>query len=303
MNQSTAIPAIAVEPAEAKPAGREPSRRRSADTLIYLLLIALTLGAYQFTRLGYFEPGDDAGYWIGVVGGVMMLLLLTYPLRKHFRFMHRLGKVKWWFLVHITLGIGGPILILVHSTFQLKSVNATVALFSMLIVALSGVVGRFLYVRIHSGLHGERMKLNELQARAGLAVGEMQSRFRFAPEVATRLLAFEAEAISGDDSLAAMWRKVAVLPIRQRIVYRACVHELNLRLRAVARERAWSRDSLRSRRHKAQSLTRRHMQGIVRVAQFTAYERLFALWHVAHVPFVYILIASALFHVYAVHAY
>jgi hypothetical protein len=27
------------------------------------------------------------------------------------------------------------------------------------------------------------------------------------------------------------------------------------------------------------------------------------LWHVAHIPFVYILILTALVHVYAVHAY
>jgi hypothetical protein len=39
------------------------------------------------------------------------------------------------------------------------------------------------------------------------------------------------------------------------------------------------------------------------VSQFTAYERLFALWHVLHVPFVYLLVLTALFHVFAVHAY
>jgi hypothetical protein len=42
---------------------------------------------------------------------------------------------------------------------------------------------------------------------------------------------------------------------------------------------------------------------VVRVAQFTAYERLFALWHVLHVPFVYLLVLTACFHVFAVHAY
>jgi hypothetical protein len=36
---------------------------------------------------------------------------------------------------------------------------------------------------------------------------------------------------------------------------------------------------------------------------FSAWERLFALWHVAHVPFVYILALSAVAHVVAVHAY
>jgi len=271
--------------------------------MIYVLLVVLTFGAWRFTKLGLFKPGDDVGYWLGVAGAVMMLILFSYPLRKHLRFMHRWGKVKWWFLVHMALGIGGPLLILIHSNFHTASLNASVALYSMLIVALSGVAGRFIYVRIHRGLHGERSRLGDLQARAGLATGEMKSRFRFAPEVAERLLAFEADAISSDASLAAMWRKVVVLPIRQRIVYRACVRELNIRLAAIARDRAWSRDYLRTRRRKGAALTRRHLLSIVRVAQFSAYERLFALWHVAHVPFVYLLVFSALFHVYAVHAY
>jgi hypothetical protein len=42
---------------------------------------------------------------------------------------------------------------------------------------------------------------------------------------------------------------------------------------------------------------------VVRVAQYSAYERLFALWHLAHLPFVYLLIISAVVHVIAVHAY
>jgi hypothetical protein len=46
-----------------------------------------------------------------------------------------------------------------------------------------------------------------------------------------------------------------------------------------------------------------YLNAVSRVAQFTAYERLFSLWHVAHIPFVYLLIISSLVHVYAVHVY
>ena len=41
----------------------------------------------------------------------MLLTLFSYPLRKYVRGMHQLGKVKWWFLLHIVFGIGGPVLI------------------------------------------------------------------------------------------------------------------------------------------------------------------------------------------------
>jgi hypothetical protein len=33
------------------------------------------------------------------------------------------------------------------------------------------------------------------------------------------------------------------------------------------------------------------------------YERLFALWHVLHVPLVYMLVAAAIAHIVAVHMY
>jgi hypothetical protein len=280
-----------------------PKRRRHSDVLLYALLVAITVGAWWVSRLGYYKAGDNIGYWLGVAGGVMMLLLFTYPLRKYVRFTHRWGKVKWWFLVHMVLGIGGPVLILLHSTFHLRSVNATVAFLSMVVVALSGVVGRFLYIRIHRGLHGQRSNLQELQAKAGLAEGEMKSRFRFAPEVAERLLQFEQQALSHGSNWTALLGSVLWLPVRQRLVYDACVQDLNKRLRTVARERGWTKDMLRRRRHKAHALTRSYLVSVVRVSQFTAYERLFALWHVLHVPFVYLLVLTALFHVFAVHAY
>ncbi|MGZ3341646.1 MAG: hypothetical protein ACXU9B_17815 [Reyranella sp.] len=285
------------------PSASPRPRRAVSDLALYVLLALLVFGAWQFSRLDYFKAGDDIGYWLGVAGGTMMLLLFSYPLRKYVRFTHRWGKVKWWFIVHMVLGIGGPLLILLHSTFHLKSLNGSVAFFSMLIVAGSGVVGRFLYIRIHRGLHGERNNLNELQRQAGLAEGEMKSRLRFAPEVAERLLVFEAWALAGDAGWATLLKRVVLLPIRKEIDYNDSVRDLSSRLRAIARERGWNKDHYRRRRRHVVSLTRRYMQSVVRVAQFTAYERLFALWHVLHVPFVYLLILTACFHVFAVHAY
>lgn len=289
--------------ANSGPRDDDAPRRAYGDLILYVFLAALVLLAWQISRLGYFESGDDIGYWLGVAGGTMMLLLFSYPLRKYFRFMHRWGKVKWWFLVHMALGIGGPFIILIHSTFHLRSLNATVAFFSMLIVAGSGVVGRFLYVRIHRGLYGQRSNLAELQRQAGLAEGEVKSRLRFAPEVAERLLAFEAHALAPASAWPAMLARVVLLPIRQRYVETASIHELNARLRAIAVERGWSQDHLRRRRRHVRNLTRHYLLSVVRVGQFTAYERLFALWHVLHVPFVYLLILTVGFHIFAVHAY
>jgi hypothetical protein len=291
-----ATPAASAEAGPAAP-------RAFSDLTLYLVLGLLVLAAWLFTRLGYYKAGDEVGYWLGVAGATMMLLLFSYPLRKYVRFTHRWGKVKWWFLVHMVLGIGGPLLILLHSTFHLKSINATVALFSMLIVAGSGVVGRFLYVRIHRGLHGEKINLRELQSQAGLAEGEMKSRLRFAPEVAERLLAFEAHALNGGSHWSHVFGHALLLPFRQQLVFNESARDLSTRLRSIAKERRWSKAQYSRRRRQVVSLVRQYLASVVRVAQIGAYERLFALWHVLHVPFVYLLVLTACFHIFAVHAY
>ena len=279
------------------------SRRRSGDSALYAAMAAVVALAWWVSTRGYYTSGDRIGYWLGVAGGVLMLLLFSYPLRKHFRFAHRWGKVKWWFVVHMVLGIGGPLLILLHSTFRLRSLNATIALASMLIVAGSGIVGRFLYLRIHRDLLGRRENLAELQRKAGLAEGEIRSRFRFAPEVARRLLAFESAALGGSSGWTLVFRRIVILPIRERRVYRQCRSELTARLRVIATEQGWDRDHARRRRRLALRITHQYLQAVVRVGQFAAYERLFALWHVLHVPFVVLLVITACFHIFAVHAY
>jgi hypothetical protein len=39
------------------------------------------------------------------------------------------------------------------------------------------------------------------------------------------------------------------------------------------------------------------------LAQFSTYEKLFSLWHIFHVPLVYMLVFSAIWHVISVHKY
>jgi len=293
--------ASAAATAEAAP---KPARSRiGGDLILYVVLTLLTLGTWQFSRLGLFRAGDDVGYWMGVAGGVMMLILLVYPMRKYLRFMQNWGAVKWWFWVHMTLGVMGPLLILLHSTYHVGSVNAGVALYSMIIVALSGVIGRFLYTRIHRGLHGERSTLTYLQSRAGLAHAEAKSKLRFAPKVEQHLLQFEEYALNAPPGWGTAFRQVFVLPWHQLLAYRACLIDLRGPLRALARHRRWTDEDNARRERLSKKLVRRYLSGVVRVAQFSAYERLFALWHVAHVPFVYLLVASAVAHVIAVHAY
>jgi hypothetical protein len=273
------------------------------DLLLYMLLTVLVAAAWQISRMHLFKANDDLNYWIGVTGGSMMLVLFTYPLRKYVRFMQGLGNVKWWFWFHLFLGIAGPWLILVHSTFQVGSLNASVALYSMGIVVASGVIGRFIYVRIHRGLDGQRMSLRELRERAGLVESQARSRLHFSPAVEARLLAFEQHELRAQPGWPTHLRQVTLLPLQRQIAYLHCVGELRARLRELAAERQWSPTDLRRRERRARRLVDGYLDAVVRVAQYSAYERVFALWHLAHLPFVYLLVISAVVHVVAVHAY
>lgn len=278
-----------------------PPAPRRGDLLLFLFIIVLTWAAWQASHMGLFKPNDDISYWIAVAGGSMMLLLLSYPLRKYVAFLRGLGKVKWWFWFHLVMGIGGPWLILVHSGFRSESLNAGVALYSMVTVVASGVVGLFIYVRVHRGLDGERTSLEELRTRAGFVESDARSRLHFAPSVEQRLRAFEQQQMRR--GFVAHLRKVTLLPLQQKFTYVRCVMELRRPLNERAAKHHWTPSELKRRRRRANRLVDRYLNAVVRVAQYTAFERLFALWHVAHLPFVYLLILSAVVHVIAVHAY
>jgi hypothetical protein len=224
-------------------------------------------------------------------------------MRKYLRFMQSWGKVKGWFWFHMCLGIGGPWLILIHSQFRIGSLNAGVALYSMCVVVASGVVGRFIYVRIHRGLYGERTSLRDLRQRAGLVEDNARSRLHFCPAVEARLKAFEARELKEGAGWATHLRQVTVLPVQQWLTYLRCVYELHGPLHRLAGKYNWSASDLRRRKRRARRLVDQYLHSVVRVAQYTAYERVFALWHLAHLPFIYLLVISAIVHVVAVHAY
>lgn len=281
----------------------KPKRRETSPWLFAAGVCALVLLAWLIGWWGGFEPGSKMGYNLGLTGGIMMLLLFLYPLRKHFRFMHNLGPAKYWFALHMTLGILGPLFILAHSRFQVGSVNAAVALGSMCLVAGSGIIGRFIYTKIHHGLYGRRASLEEMRAQSGLSSREVQSRLAFAPNVEEALEHFEAIARKTyTNPLKGAWAFV-MLWLHAWHIHRRCTRELRRLYKAHARERGWDTLKFNRRLKAANHLVHTYLRSTREVAHFRTYERLFSLWHVLHVPLVYMLVLSAIAHVVAVHMY
>lgn len=249
--------------------------------------LALALGVAGLARSGLYDSGDDVGYWLGVAGGSAMLVLLLYPLRKRVPALEALGRLRHWFWMHMALGIGGPVLILLHSNLRLGSLNASVAFWSMVVVAGSGIAGRFLYGRLHRGLYGRQQTLAEARAEAAALLEAAHRELAGAPQARAALDAFAAEARAAESS---PWR-LALLPLRGRRAIARCRSAL----------RAGDPDAARSTT--LLGCCRDEIAAAVRAAQFRAAERLFALWHVAHLPLVVILALTAVVHVVAVHMY
>ncbi len=270
---------------------------------IWLLAIVLTAGAWLAGQANLYKPGDDFGYYLGLVGSVLMALLLLYPLRKRVHFLQRAGDLRNWFRVHMFLGIAGPVLVIYHSTLKVSSLNAAVAFYSMLIVAGSGIVGRFIYTKIHHGLYGRQATLRERQERLGLEGESLKSKFHFAPHVEQRLKDLEAYATDQTHLGLLGVRRFLTLTVRTRYVYWRSMREVGRILSRAAVERRWPRGERAHRVGVARKILKGYMRELQEVAQFRTYERLFSLWHVLHLPFVFMLVFSAIVHVVYVHMY
>ena len=232
-----------------------------------------------------------------------MLLLFLYPLRKRWRRLREIGTTRFWFAFHMMLGIAGPLLIIAHSTLAFCSLNATVAFASMALVAVSGIVGRFLYARIHHGLYGRRETLADLREKAGLDSQLVRSKLAFVPLVAARLDVFARHAIAtGEDGLGHPLQFLA-LGWHAKAARRRCTAEAVQALRLHAAAQRWPPEKLLQRIHSRRALIAEHLLLVQRVAQLGVFERLFSWWHVLHVPLVYMMVLAAVAHVVAVHMY
>jgi len=103
------------------------------------------------------------GHLLGIIGALFMLLLLLYSIRKRFRFARNWGNLNTWLQVHIFLGITGPVLVLFHTVFKFNGI-VVIAFWSMVLVVISGVVGKYIYQLIPRSLSG--MELNRIELEA-----------------------------------------------------------------------------------------------------------------------------------------
>jgi hypothetical protein len=245
------------------------------------------------------SPRDGLGYALGVAGLGAMCTLLIYSARKRMRLAASWGAIRSWFRFHMLLGIAGPVAILYHAGFRMGSPNSAVAMACVLLVSGSGLVGRVLYTRVHSGLSGHRLTLDDLRHELASDRGGIE---RLAPALGQRLAALDA-----------------LIPHEPPGVFTATVGAVRV-ARSVTRTRtqceAWLRDARVPSGGRAGALvlspeTARQIRSqlddylgaVGRSARFALYERFFSLWHALHLPLCFLLFTCAAIHVIAVHLY
>jgi hypothetical protein len=292
-------------PAKTTRRSRSPLVGRTVNTL--LILCALVVG-WRIRDEYLINAEYGLGYALGIGGGVMMLLLLVYPLRKRLqRTPLLIFSTPVWFRIHMALGLLGPLFILYHCNFSLGSTNSNIALFSMLLMVTSGLVGRYIYTKIHADLRGKRVQLKDLLAnkillRDALTEGSAGRVVLVSNTLIDELQRFE-NAVAQRDQASGSLRRIIDLSVATRRARNKLDELLQQdQLQNIAYQNLPSSERKRQLRAVREAIAD-YLATVRRVAELAFFERLFSLWHMMHLPIFFMLIVAGFVHVYAVHAY
>jgi len=243
------------------------------------------------------------GYWFGIVGGSLMLLLLLYPMRKRLSFMSKWLTVKFWFRLHMVFGVLGPVLIMMHSSYHLGSLNGRIALFSMLIVAISGLFGRYFYTRIHYGLYGKKATFASLRADSVVLNSKLGPLFELHPKAKQLLTDYEKQVVEAPRGMISSGVHWVSMRYKAARLYAYVIRSLNKKLLAAGHLKGWDRSKVRRKQQRLRAMLISHQTVLRQILEFHFYERLFAIWHLLHMPLFIMMVVTGFVHVYAVHAY
>jgi hypothetical protein len=243
-------------------------------TLIYLVAVI---------QLDAAPPASDLfGHGLGILGFLLMLMTETlYSLRKRSR-SARWGRMSTWLRFHIFTGLVGPYMVLLHTSWKFNGLAGMVTVL-MVVVVISGIVGRYIYTAVPRTRDGVEVEAAELQRQIATTETELQRWLNTQPEAARALSSYL-------DSLASAPESGLLLVLGRSFKewsYRLQWARLRRRMEAMNRTQA---------RELAQLL---HRQRVLRrqVASLITARRLLATWHTVHIPIGMMLFAAAFVHI------
>jgi hypothetical protein len=229
---------------------------------------------------------------VGLAFGVLALLLFVfmwlYPLRKQARWLAWTGSLGKWMNVHIVMGLALPFIAAVHAGWHFDGLIG-LGMLAMVIVSLSGIVGRYLYVHIPRSRSGLELSLEEAGGERRALLTELAVATGMTPQDAERALALDPRPYENLGLARTFARLVTDDFTRWRT------------LRRLSRE--WSRAGQRqapldpAALASALRLARLELKLSQQMRALDATRRVFAWWHIAHRPFALTALFAVIIHV------
>ena len=130
------------------------------------------------------RPGMGFGLWMGLAAlaciGLNLLYLVRRARRPRFP-VWRLGSLRGWMTVHVATGVLALLCALLHAAMAPRDTIGGHAFQALLVLLVTGAVGRYLYAYVPRATNGRELALEEVKARLGRLSTEWdqgQQRFR-----------------------------------------------------------------------------------------------------------------------------
>jgi hypothetical protein len=232
------------------------------------------------------KPTGILGQGYGIIGSLMITVgVIMYSSRKRWRAMANMGRIKNWLEFHIFLCLLGPILVVYHTTFKFGGLVA-VSFWSMAAVVLSGIVGRYFYVQIPKGIHGNELSSQELTVENEKIGETLRKQF-----------GLDADLLKLIDSAALPARPVAEMGLMEVISF-FIVNDIMRRSRLHTLFETLQRRGLHGQMlHRIRTMASRRIMLTRRIAFLQQFKRIFHYWHVVHLPFSIVMFVILSIHV------
>lgn len=241
------------------------------------------------------KPSGSIGLKLGVLGTVLFFIIFLYALRKVIPWLGRYGTARHWMDFHVIAGITAPVVIAFHASFKFQGI-AGFAFWIMVAVALSGVIGRYLYAKIPRSLTATELSLSELQMSEREIAEALLGQSVYSAEQLNRVLNVpSAEHIRRIGPLLAIGEMIALdvrLPFQVAGLRRAS-SGLGGRIRSAGGLFSSGNTEI----EEVVRLVRQKASLSKRVVFLDQTQRVFHLWHVIHRPFSYAFAVLAVFHI------
>jgi hypothetical protein len=273
--------------------------KKIVGAAIVAILLAVTVAGLPYYTLpvaqrlrhplhSVLKSTGTLGQTAGIVAFALFLFLWLYPIRKKFRWLSFTGSVGRWLDVHIAAGLIIPWLAAIHAGWRFEGLIG-LGYAAMILVCLSGIVGKYLYTRIPRSRSGLELTLSEIENRNRSLVTRIAATTGLPPEQVDATLA----EVSPDP------RRPKLSLILLHFLFNDIARWragwlLRRRWRArVPTDRKLSREDLRE----VVRLARRRIALTQQVRMLDATQQVFRWWHVAHRPVAITALLAVLIHV------